>query len=212
MINLIKKYIVYHFNIFLFTMFQIDYDRYKRIDERTDIINTIRVVEEITKSFNIEQQLFKTISSFLYGDFIEVTFQNNDYSFYLFRIDVISSETLLTLYYKFLNDNKNIFKLNIEYNEKYFQLLIKYLIYNDNKDNIGTMVYNSESWLYLKDTNEFNNRLIFSLNYLELKRFQAYIKYFKIKVLEFKVGAVLDIIDILGSRIKKEPEPLNKFI
>ena len=211
--NLIKDYIIYKFNIFLFTMIQMDYDRFKKIEERTVIIKTIDEIKNITKEFNLESNLFKNISSFLYGDFIEVTFINNDFSYYLFKSDVISSETLLKLYYKHESDNKNIFKLNIEYDKRFFKLLINYLIYNDNKDNIGTMIYNSKSWLYLKDSDDFNNRIIFSLNYLELRRFQSYIRYFKVKVLDFKVNCVLDIISICKENsVRIDREPINKFI
>jgi len=194
--NLIKDYIIYKFNTFLFTMFQIDYDKYKRIEYRKTIIETIEEIKNITIVGKLEQNLFKNITSFLYGDFIEVTFQNNnEYSFYFFKRDIISSETLLKLFYKSKTDNKNIFRLDINYNSKFFKLLVNYLIYNDNKDHIGTMEYNP-SWLYLRDSDEFNNGILVGLNYLELRRFQIYIRYFKIKVLDYKVATTVDIITV----------------
>lgn len=209
-INLLKNYIP---NIIIYFMTNIDYYKFKKINERVVINQSIKNIQNIINNdTKLEKNLFKNIVSFLYGNFIEVTFKDNDnYSFYFFKRDIISSETLLKLFYKFKDNGKAVFKLDIEYNKQFFDIMVNYLIYNDNKDNIGTMIYNNSSWLYLKDEDDFNNDLLFSLNYYELSRFQKYIKFFKIKVLDFKVGIILDIINICnisGIRTKL----LNKFI
>ena len=214
-IKLIKDYIIYNFNTLIYAMANIDYDRQQKINNRIDIINNMKVIKKSIKESDLESHLFNNISSFLYGDFIEVRFKNNKTdNFYFFRDDVISSDTLIKLFQESERTGKVVFKLDIEYKKLYFDVMVNYLIYNDNKDNIGTMVYNSNSLMYLKDSDEFNNELFFSLNFFELEGFQKYINYFRIKVLDFKVGAILDIINIcMKTTIHgKRTEPLRKII
>ena len=198
----------------MFDITDINYNGFKKINKRNDTINIIKEIKYLVQEHNLEKNLFKKISSFLYGDFIEIKFINHqDECFYFFRNDVISSETLLKLFHNSIDTGKIVFKLDIKYDKKFFNLLVKYLIYNDNKDNIGTMVYNSKSWLYLKDRDSFNNNIIFSMNHLELRLFQNYIKFFKIKVLDFKVSAILDIISICKKNTTQlDKEPISKFI
>ena len=195
-------------------MNNINYDKYKKINDRINTIKSITNIKQIINETKLEKYLFKPITSFLYGNFIEIKFKDNNDLFYFFKKDIISSETLLKLFHNSEQTGKNVYKLDIEYNKLYFKLIVKYLIYNDNKDNIGAMVYNNNSLLYLKDSDDYNNNLIFQLNYFELTEFQRYIDYFKIKVLEFKVGAILDIINIcMKSTIKgHKNKPLKKFI
>lgn len=212
----IKEYFINNINNMLLSLTNVDKHKYQKIDNRIYEINCIKALKESLKNRNdIEKHLFRHISSFLFGDFIEVRFKyNQDDCYYLFRSDVISSTTLYNFYKSYEETGRMIYKMDIRYNEKFFNLILNYLIYNDNKDNIGTLVYNSNSWLYLKDNNDFNNDIIFSLNYYELLQFKKYLKYFKIKVLDFKVSAILDIINLtMRATINQEKStPLHKFI
>jgi len=214
LLKYIKEYFINNINNIIFSI-SMDNKRYQKIDNRIYEIKCIQVIKDSLKNKdNFEKYLFKNISSFLFGDFIEVRFKDSEYCYYLFRNDVISSETLYKFYSEYEETEKHIYKMNIRYNNMFFNLLMNYLIYNDNKDNIGTLVYNSKSWLYLKDNDDFNNDIIFSLNYYELLQFKQYIKYFKIKVLDFKVNAILDIINLtMRATINQEKStPLRKFI
>ena len=213
-IKSLKNYIIYSFNNIIFYINNMDNDGYTLINKRIQHINTIKQIKSSLKKINIESKLYKNISSFLFGDFIEVRFyNNNDVCYYFFKNDVLSSMTLYNYYNEFEKNNRFVFRMKTHYDADFFNLIVNYLIYNDNKDNIGTLVYNSKSWLYLKDSDDFNNKIIFNMNYFKLKQFQKYLSYFKIKVLDYKVKAILDIINLnfrLSNDIKNQP--LSKFI
>lgn len=199
---------------FFFTLQNINYEQYKIIEERKKTIKTIKIIKKLTKEKNIEKNLYRNISIFLFGDFIEILFLDtkiNEKCFYFFRDDVLSSKTLYNFFNIYENTNKNKFKLNIKLDKYFFNIIINYLLYNKNRDNIGTMIYNN-SIIYLKDNDNFNNQLIFHFTYNELIKFQEYLKYFQIKVLDFKVSLVIDIFDSLKYVDLDQNIPLNKYL
>ena len=211
-INHIKKYIINKYN---YIIMDIDNKKYDHLKEKLIIYKRIKLIKNIFKHINQEERLYYNICSFLYGNFIEIRFKdNNTDCFYFFKNDIISSITLYKYFSIFEINNKRIFRLPISYNKQFFNLIINYLIYNNNTDNIGTLIYNPKSWLYLKDKDNFNNKILTSLNYYKLKQFKQYLSFFKIKVLEFKITAINDIIHMtLHANIKNNKNlPIHKLI
>lgn len=196
---------------FYFTLNNMSYKQYKVIEKQKNIIETIKIIEKLTKDKKIEKNLYKNLVSFIFGNFIEITFLDNEKCFYLFKNDVLSSKTLYNFFYIHENENKNNFKLNIKLNKYFFNIIINYLLYNENRDNIGTLIYNN-SIIYLKDKDNYNNNLIFHFTYNELIKFQEYLKYFQIKVLDFKVNLVIDIFDSLKYVNLDKNISLNRYL
>lgn len=214
-LKFIKEYITDSLNNIIFSFSNMDKDRYLLVNKRINEINQIKTIKSVITELYCEKHLYKKISSFLFGDFIEVRFRDNDdVCYYFFKNDIISSMTLYKFFVEFEKTERCVFRMDIVYNSNFFNLIVNYLIYNDNKDNIGTLIYNNKSWLYLKDSDNFNNDIIFSMNYYQLKQFKKYVSYFKIKVLDYKIMAIIDIINlnIKSSNDDKKNKPLSKFI
>jgi hypothetical protein len=184
---LLKDIILYYISIIYFYLSNMDIQSVENMKKRKQINEIIKIVKQIFKDSNQEENLYRNIICYLFGDFIQVRFRF---------------------------DNLNYFYFFINYNKEYFNSIVNYLIYNKNKDNIGTLIYNSKSWLYLKDKDEYNNQLLLQYNFYKLKQFRKYVSFFKIKVLDFKVSAFIDIINLtLNVNIHENiGQPLHKII
>jgi len=202
-------------NCLILYFMDINKENLDKLENRINIFKTIKLLENFFKENNIENHLYYNISSFLFGDFIEINFKDNkEISYIIFKNDTLSSDTLYCFYKKFENTKTRKFTLDLNYNNDFFYTIMNYLIYNDNKDNIGTLEHNSKSWLYLKDKDGFNNQILLKYNYYKLKQFKTYLSYFKIKVLDYKISAIIDIIHLtLNANISENKnEPLHKLV
>jgi hypothetical protein len=212
---LLKDIILYYISIIYFYLSNMDIQSVENMKKRKQINEIIKIVKQIFKDSNQEENLYRNIICYLFGDFIQVRFRFDNLNyFYFFKDDILSSKTLLKYFQNFEQTGNYIYRMDINYNKEYFNSIVNYLIYNKNKDNIGTLIYNSKSWLYLKDKDEYNNQLLLQYNFYKLKQFRKYVSFFKIKVLDFKVSAFIDIINLtLNVNIHENiGQPLHKII
>jgi len=172
-------------------MMDININQYNKILEHQKRYLQIKSIAESSLENN---NIIKNILiDFLYGDFIILTFADNlDHNILIFKdINYKKSKLLINLFKKKNKKKKIKYKIHLNYEKKYINFILKYLIYI-NTDNI-TLKYNNGLINFIFQDNFFN-QLIFNLTYEELIELQIYIDYFDIKCLNQKINIIINLI------------------
>lgn len=173
-------------------MMDINVNQYDKILEHQ---NRYLEIKSIAESSLEENNIIKNILiKYLYGDFIILVFEDDlDHNILIFE-DINYERSKLLRYFfekkKFLKKNK--YKIHLNYEKKYLNFLLKYLIYSDNSIN-NSFKYNNGLISCVFEDN-FLNQLIFNLNYEELIDLQMYIDYFEIQCLDTKINIIINLI------------------
>ena len=193
------------------SFYNINNDKYNKYLNNLEKIQKIKYIKRYFQNKNIETNLFIKICNYLYGDIIEINFNKN--YFYLFKDNCNLSCKINDFLIIYNNTGKYTFNIPIKYNKKFFYVIYNYLLYNT-EDSIENILYNPKSLIYLKYKDDFNNKIILNLNYYELKELKEYISYFKMKVLDFKISMIIDIIDLSFKypNIRNKNEKIIKFL
>tara|TARA_B110000285_G_scaffold216218_1_gene263304 strand:+ start:84 stop:707 length:624 start_codon:yes stop_codon:yes gene_type:complete len=192
-------------------MMDIDVNQYDKILNYQKRYKEIQSINDCSmKDNNIIKHI---IINYLYGDFIILTFEDTDENIVVFDdINYIKSKLLRRLFKKKKRNKRNKFKIHLTYEEKYINIILKYLIYFENDD--IELIYNNSLISFIFKDN-FLNKLIFSLNCEELIHLQTFTDYFGINSLNEKINIVLDLIrtsmDDNGSLINMR-EPLSLYL
>ena len=173
-------------------MMDINVNQYDKILEHQ---NRYLEIKSIAESSLEENNIIKNILiKYLYGDFIILVFEDDlDHNILIFEdINYEKSKLLRYFFEKKIFLKKNKYKIHLNYEKKYLNFLLKYLIYSDNSIN-NSFKYNNGLISCVFEDN-FLNQLIFNLNYEELIDLQMYIDYFEIQCLDTKINVIINLI------------------
>lgn len=169
----------------------ININQYNKILEYQDRYLEIK---SIFGSLLEENNIIKNILiQYLYGDFIILTFSEDlDHNILIFKdINYKNSKLLNYFFEKKKEINRIKYKIHLNYNKKYINFLLNYLIYSNTND--IELKYNNGLINFIFRDN-FLNQLIFNLNYEELIELKKYIDYFDIVCLNDKINIIIDLI------------------
>jgi len=172
-------------------MMDININQYNKILEHQ---NRYLEIKSIAESSLEENNIIKNdLIKFLYGDFIILTFtDDSDHNILIFEdINYQNSKLLKYFFEKKKEINRIKYKIHLNYEKKYINFLLKYLIYS-NTNNIE-LKYNNGLINFIFQDN-FLNQLIFNLNYEELIELKIYIDYFDIECLNKKINIIINLI------------------
>lgn len=172
-------------------MMDININQYNKI---LDHQNRYLEIKSIAESSLEENNIIKNILiKFLYGDFIILTFaEDSDHNILIFEdINYKNSKLLTHFFEKKKEINRIKYKIHLNYEKKYINFLLKYLIYS-NTSHIE-LKYNNGLINFIFQDN-FLNQLIFNLNYEELIELKVYIDYFDIECLNNKINIIINLI------------------
>ncbi|SVA17896.1 uncharacterized protein METZ01_LOCUS70750 [marine metagenome] len=173
-------------------MMDINVNQYDKILEHQ---NRYLEIKSIAESSLEENNIIKNILiKYLYGDFIILVFEDDlDHNILIFEDINYEKSKLLRYFFEKKNFlKKNKYKIHLNYEKKYLNFLLKYLIYSDNSIN-NSFKYNNGLISCVFEDN-FLNQLIFNLNYEELIDLQMYIDYFEIQCLDTKISVIINLI------------------
>ena len=185
-------------------MMDINVNRYDKILEHQ---NRYLEIKSIIESSLEENNIIKNILiKYLYGDFIILIFEDNLYHNILIFKDINYKKSKLLGYFfeKKKKFKKNIYKIHLNYEQKYLNFILKYLIYCD--DSVDNRFKYNDGLISCIFEDNFLNQLIFNLNYEELINLQIYIDYFEIPCLNTKI---IIIIDLIKNAITEKKELIN---
>jgi len=172
-------------------MMDININQYNKI---LDHQNRYLEIKSIAESSLEENNIIKNILiKFLYGDFIILTFaEDSDHNILIFEDINYKNSKLLTYFFEKKKEiNRIKYKIHLNYEKKYINFLIKYLIYSNTSD--IQLKYNNGLINFIFQDN-FLNQLIFNLNYEELIELKVYIDYFDIECLNNKINIIINLI------------------
>jgi hypothetical protein len=172
-------------------MMDININQYNKILEHQ---NRYLEIKSIAESSLEENNIIKNILiKYLYGDFIILTFaEDSDHNILIFEdINYQNSKLLNHFFEKKKEINRIKYKIHLNYEKKYINFLLKYLIYSNT--NHIELKYNNGLINFIFQDN-FLNQLIFNLNYEELIELKIYIDYFDIECLNQKINIIINLI------------------
>ena len=172
-------------------MMDININQYNKIlDHQTRYLEIKSIAECSLKENNIIKNI---LIKFLYGDFIILTFaEDSDHNILIFKdINYKNSKLLNYFFEKKKEINRIKYKIHLNYEKKYINFLLKYLIYSNT--NHIELKYNNGLINFIFEDN-FINQLIFNLNYEELIKLKIYIDYFDIECLNNKINIIINLI------------------
>ena len=185
-------------------MMDINVNRYDKILEHQ---NRYLEIKSIIESSLEENNIIKNILiKYLYGDFIILIFEDDlDHNILIFKDTNYKKSKLLRYFFeKKKKFKKNIYKIHLNYEQKYLNFILKYLIYCD--DSVDNRFKYNDGLISCIFEDNFLNQLIFNLNYEELINLQIYIDYFEIPCLNTKI---IIIIDLIKNAITEKKELIN---
>ena len=185
-------------------MMDINVNRYDKILEHQ---NRYLEIKSIIESSLEENNIIKNILiKYLYGNFIILIFEDDlDHDILIFKdINYKKSKLLRYFFEEKKNFKKNTYKIHLNYEKKYLNFILKYLIYCD--DSIDNRFKYNDGFISCIFEDNFLNQLIFNLNYEELVNLQIYIDYFEIPCLNTKI---IIIIDLIKNAMTEKKELIN---
>ena len=173
-------------------MMDININQYNKILEHQ---NRYLGIKSIAESSLKENNILKNVLiQYLYGDFIILTFAEDlDHNILIFEDINYKNSKLLNIFFKKKKERNRIkYKIHLNYNKKYINFILKYLIYSNS--NHIELKYNN-GLIHFMFQDNFLNQLIFNLNYEELIELKIYIDYFDIECLNHKINIIVDVIN-----------------
>jgi hypothetical protein len=133
-----------------------------------------------------EKYITYEILDYVYGQNIYLNFNNK--RVFLFKEYVKKSNYLVSLF----DTNKREIYLHVDYCDV-LDNIFTYLIYNKNKVN-NYLIYDNFHPIYLRDTDDFNNNLYYTMSYNQFISFMKYADIYEIDELKVKTSEMFDII------------------
>jgi hypothetical protein len=172
-------------------MMDINVNQYDKVLNYQKRYKDIKSINDL--NLNENNIMKNLIIQFLHGDFIILTFENNNEKIIIFEdINYVKSNLLIGFFETKKTKNRIKFKIHLTYEKKFINLILKYLIYFEN-DNLDQLMYNNSTISFIFRDN-FLNKMIFSLTYEELIHLQTFTDYFGINSLNKKINIVLNLI------------------